>query len=421
MVLPILVEIANTSSTNAKVAILQREKDNDGLKKVIVATLNPFINYYIKKIPEYSRTHPPIFLGDAMKRLHDFTLRKVTGNAAIDLLKTLLCGMHEYDAEVFTRIIERDLKCGVGSTLVNKVWPGLIPTFEVMLCHKDISGIKYPAFAQCKADGARCHLYWDGSNATAFARSGKQFELHGMLNESAAAMMEAGQTWDGELLVVDEYGNVLDRKTGNGILNKANKGTISPEEANRIIFVPWDIVDQTGTIEYKDRWNTISDVFVLNGYFAPKFRQIETRVVENEEEAQIFFEEMLAKGQEGAVLKNFNNVWQGKRVKSCGKMKAEETADLRVVGWVPGTGKYEGMIGALIVETECGKLRCNVGTGFSDDDRKKPPEYYLGAIVEVMYNQVITSKGKDTASLFLPRLMQVRFDKDVANTLGELK
>jgi len=67
-------------------------------------------------------------------------------------------------------------------------------------------------------------------------------------------------------------------------------------------------------------------------------------------------------------------------------------------------------------------LRVNVGTGLSDEERQNFwVDGLQGKIVEVAYNEKITSKGKDTASLFLPRFMGIRLDKNVANTLGELK
>ena len=422
MIYQILEKLASDNSRIFKESILEEHRNNDVLKRVIDLALNPFTQFYQKKIPSYMQDEPMFSIEEAMNRLYPLQSRMVTGNAAIDHLRETLSGCNEDDAKVIERIIEKDLQCGVSVATVNKIWPGLIPTFDVMLCHKDISHIKYPAYAQCKADGARCHLYWDGSNATAFSRSGKQFELHGELNQSAQYMMEPGETFDGELLVVDSNGNVLDRKTGNGILNKANKGTISQEEASRIIFVPWDIVDQTGTIPYNERWKELSTRFELIGTVNNKFREIETRIVNNVEEAQEFFGEMIAKGQEGAVLKNIDNVWEGKRVKSCGKMKSEEEADLIVVGWEEGTGKNVGRLGNLICETADGKLRVSVGTGFSDNQRECfVPENTIGTIVTVRYNQRIKSKTDKLESLFLPRFVEFREDKDVANTIEELK
>jgi hypothetical protein len=44
-------------------------------------------------------------------------------------------------------------------------------------------------------------------------------------------------------------------------------------------------------------------------------------------------------------------------------------------------------------------------------------EAILGKIAAVKYNEVITSKGKDTKSLFLPVFLEIREDKDTADIL----
>lgn len=115
----------------------------------------------------------------------------MTGNAAINTLGWILTNCSVEDAEVIARIVDRDLRCGASESTPNKVWPGIVPTFDVMLSHKDISGTKYPAYAQMKMDGARCHLYFDGVNCTAFTRSGKEIMLMGKFDATAAHMMDA--------------------------------------------------------------------------------------------------------------------------------------------------------------------------------------------------------------------------------------
>jgi hypothetical protein len=424
-ILKILNELAATSSRNDKINILKREVDNEVLKQVFFTTLNPYSQFYLRQIPGYGiETKPIMSLTEAIDKLSKISNREVTGHAAIDYLSNILSSVKREDAAVIELIIKRDLDVGAQTNTVNKIWPGLIPTFEVMLCSKDMDYIVYPALAELKCDGARCHLNWDGTKATAMSRSGKEFQLLGALDHTASLFMEPGQTWDGELLVVNDDLSIADRSTGNGILNKANKGTISKDEAARIIFCPWDIVDQTGTIDLIDRHNKIKAAFELVGSFSPmlRFRQVESRIVNSAEEAQEFFAEMLAKKEEGAIIKNLKSKWVPKRSKDLVKLKAEEVADLVVVDWAEGTGKYTGMMGALVCQTSDGLLEVSVGSGFTDEQRKTlKKDDVVGRVLEVMYNAVIQSKGRDVKSLFLPRALEFRFDKDVANTLDELK
>lgn len=420
-ILKILNELAATTSTNEKVAIIEREKDNELLKRVFQAAYNPMITYGIKQIPEYKYSEGmPYSLSSALDFLKFLSSREYTGNLAINALSTQLGYLGKDDAVVLERIIQRDLRCGTSDSLASRVWVGFVPTFDVMLAHKDISGIKYPAYAQIKSDGARAHVYFDGTRAIAVSRNGKPIELHGVLDEDMLRVCDAGDTLDGELVCFKD-GKPLDRKTSNGIVNKAVKGTISKEEATLIHLMCWDKVDFTSTITYDHRIHELG-ARCSRLPADSKIKLLATHVVNNEDEVHTFFEECIAAGEEGCMVKNMKSRWVPKRSKEIGKVKAEEVADLKVVAIEQGTNKYAGKMGALVCETSDGLLRVNVGTGFSDDDREV---YYdnsiLDKIIEVKYNQLITSKSKDKASLFLPRFVSVRVDKDVANSLGELK
>jgi ATP-dependent DNA ligase len=270
-------------------------------------------------------------------------------------------------------------------------------------------------------DGARCHLHFDGKEATAYARSGKIFKLQGALNEGALLHMKEGETFDGELLFLNEDGTIMDRKSSNGIANKALKGTVSENEASRVIFVAWDIVDFTSKISYKDRFKTLYDRFfdALSLGLTCNFRLVRSIIVENQEEAYEFYKKQRADKQEGAILKNLNAKWEPKRTKDQGKMKAEEEADLKIVGWEYGTGKNSERMGNIVCSTADHKLIVNVGTGFSDEERDQ--EWPIGSIVTVRYNEVIKDRNSATYSLFLPRFIERRFDKKVANKFEELK
>lgn len=419
-ILGILNELASDNSRTRKEAILKREEHNSDLKKVFVAALNPYINYFIKKIDHTPVCSNSINIGYALLELDKLSTRKVTGNAAKAHLNYILGACSQDDAEVIRRVVVRDLRCGVDIATVNKIWPALIPTFDVMLAGTDRSKIRFPAYAQIKMDGVRCHIYFDGEQAKVFSRNGKLIDHKGKLDASAKALMVAGQTWDGELVCVNQDHTFMPRKTSNGIINKAIKGTISEDEADTIVFTTWDVVDFTSTIPYEKRIRQLEDSFKLNGGFAPKFRLIKNRLVSNMQQAEEVFKEALLAGEEGIILKNTQSVWQPKRVKDLCKFKAEQEADLRVIGWEYGTGKNANRLGNLIVSTDDGLLKVSVGTGFSDAQREEyTKECVLGKIAVVKYNMKIQDEF-GAWSLFLPRFVEFRFDKDEANTLGEI-
>ena len=103
------------------------------------------------------------------------------------------------------------------------------------------------------------------------------------------------------------------------------------------------------------------------------------------------------------------------------KFKAENTADLIIVDVTEGAGRLMGKLGAFLCQTSDGLLEVSVGTGFSDDEREKYfSKNYIGAVIEVTYNEQIESKGKKLPSLFLPVYQSMRPDKSEANTMEEL-
>jgi ATP-dependent DNA ligase len=153
-----------------------------------------------------------------------------------------------------------------------------------------------------------------------------------------------------------------------------------------------------------------------------KISHVETFEVRTEEEAREHFERYLAEGQEGIILKNGWGLWEDKRTKSQIKFKGELESDLLCVDWQEGTGKNLGRLGALVLESSDGVVKVNVGTGFSDEHRDKyTRENTVGKIVAVRYNARIQDKKTGQHSLFLPVFIELRTDKDVADSSTDIK
>jgi DNA ligase-1 len=182
-----------------------------------------------------------------------------------------------------------------------------------------------------------------------------------------------------------------------------------------VTFMCWDNVDFSSTKPYADRFVNVKKTDTDN------IRFVDTFIVNDEDEANEFYSTCISEGHEGAVLKNINSLWVPKRSKDLGKMKAVEEADLIVVGYVGGKGKYVGMLGKLLCETSDGKVHVGVGSGWSDEERATLTEKNTkGRILTVLYNQKVSDKS-GTWSLFLPRKVEFRDDKDIANSFDELK
>lgn len=83
-------------------------------------------------------------------------------------------------------------------------------------------------------------------------------------------------------------------------------------------------------------------------------------------------------GGEGVMLHRGSSYYKAGRSDDLLKMKLHDDAEARVLAHLPGKGKHEGRLGALLVEMPNG-LRFRIGTGFSDAQRAEPPD--IGAWV----------------------------------------
>lgn len=432
----IIAMLENTNSKNEKIEILKKHANNGELIKTLKAALDPHVQFYVFQIPEYQHDTlaeqiPSVTV--ALKQLKRLTTRAVTGNAARELLAKVLSTCPPDVADVVTRVVQKDLRCGVGAKLVNKAIPGLIPEFPCMLCmpysEKNLERIHFPAIVQTKMDGARTSLVCVDGTVHAFTRNGKAIELHGVLDDEVRTLLSAtgGKNYvlDGELLVLDNKGKILPRKKGNGIVNKAVKGTIARQEAENFVFVVWDIIPHAdwtngkSLVPYRDRFEFL--VKEIRKHDLEKIMLVKSQYVNSREEALQFYLRQITAGEEGAIIKNVDAGWVNKRSPDQVKMKVEEEVDLRVVAINEGTGKNVGKLGALTVETSDSVLRVNVGSGFSDAQRKEFfTEDLIGKIVTVKANGVITSESKKEYSLFLPTFVELREDKNEAESFFDV-
>ena len=428
--LDILNELAATASRNEKKLILGRYGMNDDLKTFFKLSLDPFINFYIKKIPKYLYDpESKLELRYAMEMLGELSSRRKTGTAAILYLTGILNSLTEDDGEIIKRIIAKDPKCGVAESTVNEIWPDLIPTFPVMKAspydEKTIKNITFPAYSQTKIDGSRCQAVIEDGKVVMYSSNGRPFDLHDMFDAGLMEDFGDNVVLDGELVVVEQAtGKLMDRKKGNGLINKAVKGTMSYEEAKMVHFILFDLIPledwKSGDcpLFYENRFKRL--VLAEAGRHH-NFSIVETKIVKSEKDAYDHFKEQYAKGEEGTILKDKRNIWEGKRSKTQLKFKGILTCDLLVIDVQEGTGKYEGQVGALVCRSGDNLLEVNVGTGLSDEHRKQAFDYWIGQIVEVAYNEKIMAKSKDAKmSLFLPRYLSRRFDKDNADTLENI-
>ena len=423
----IFEKLADTSSRLEKEAILKKNSTNDVFKRAIFLALDPYTQFYIRKIPKYTpNSKKGIDLKFALDTLNDLSSRRITGNAAIDFLRDTLEALNIEDAKVLERVIEKDLRCGVSEATVNKIWKNLVPTYPCMLASgyedKLVNKIQFPAIAQLKLDGMRFNAIVKNGAVEFRSRNGKLLNLLGHLEDEFLKLAGNDKVViDGELCVVDpEEGGFLPRQIGNGILSKAQKGTLTDGDAKMIHATVWDWIPLEAfqnpgkcQMQYRSRFNSLKSTLEQSKY--KRIHLVEYRMVNSIDEAKEYFTEMLENGQEGIILKDMSAIWEDKRAKHQIKFKGELECDLMCVDWVVGTGKNAGRLGALVLESADGKIKVNVGTGFTDRHRDTIGRDVIGKVIAIKYNGRIVDQRSGVSSLFLPVFIEVRDDKTTAD------
>ena len=82
-------------------------------------------------------------------------------------------------------------------------------------------------------------------------------------------------------------------------------------------------------------------------------------------------------GAEGLMLHRGSSLYKGVRSDDLLKVKTHDDEEAKVIGHIPGKGKYAGQLGALLVEMPAkdgaAARRFKLGTGFNNAQRQNPP------------------------------------------------
>lgn len=440
-IINILDELAGTSSRIEKEVIIKEHSGNRLLTKTFVSALDERNRYFFKELPEYEDFSDVYDESDyfglehCIDMLAPLTNREVTGDAAKLYLANLLSTCRPTDVEVLKRVVLHDLKCGVSLKTVNKALGyELVYDHPYMRCSsfsmKNLSKITFPAYSQIKADGAYTDIICEDGTVRFVSRSGIEYGFTD--TELTNYFSQCGGVFQGELLVLDENGEILPRKTGNGLLNS------DENLEGRIVVVVWNHVTvaefeaKVSDTEYQHTWAVLSG---LANEFPERVRLCETKLVNSMDEAVRHFSSALQRGEEGTILKDFGLVWKYHTSTLAVKLKVEFDCELEIIDKTPGEGKHAETFGSLTCGSSDRKLLVNV-SGMPDALRKEIHENWdawVGKIITVRSNDIIDSEDKDVMSLFLPRyihderkakemeIVEVRNDRTEADSLERVK
>ena len=383
------MQLYRTSSTTSRIKKLQVIADSAGIwREVFLSALyyayDPYKRYHVTR--GTVRGSGTDILGvDQFVLLDKLSMREISGNAAPYAVSQVCQKLTPVSAEMFKRILLKDLRIGLGAASINKAFPGLVPEHKVMLAKPlEWHRVKYPCISTVKLDGVRA-IYRDG---VFYTRNGKI--LHGL--EALAGRLSGAPVLDGELVCPG-----LDFQTSSGSLRSFAE---TPNAQFHIIDAPehpsHSFIERMSDI--KPWVNPEGPVLRVNWIGVHNMRQIERH-----------YQACLDAGYEGVVVKPMEYEYVNKRSFDWMKLKAINTVDARIVDIFEGTGKYSSSAGGVIIQMPDSEVLVRVGSGFSDEQRDEiyaDPDMFIGRMIEVKYHEV-TPDG----SLRHPRFYRWRDDK----------
>jgi ATP-dependent DNA ligase len=196
----------------------------------------------------------------------------------------------------------------------------------------------------------------------------------------------------------------------NGVLNRKS------EEASDVVLNLHDAIFlDRPELAFKERYKYANIAYgMLKVWLGHWVELIPILAVTSDEELIYkYFNSILELGGEGVILKNWEaGYFFGKRNANMMKIKEEVTKDLAVVGMIEGEGKYQGTLGALVVQSRDGtKHQVSGMTDYERDLWWNNRESIIGKVAEIR-----AMKELPDGTLREGRFKCIRYDKH----LGEI-
>jgi DNA ligase-1 len=413
----IIQELESDNSSLFKQSVLEQHIGAFGNKEFVEGLqlcLDPLVTFGVKKVPITSTMGAGVSWHDFKLLANELINRGLTGYAARDAIQTMADNstIDQWN-DWYRRILIKDLRCGTGAKLFNKVQKDTIPLFGCMLAH---DGAKHPkkiageCFIEYKYDGVRVIAIVQNGDATLYSRNGKLLENFPHINEALSKPEFEGLVFDGEVMSEDfqTLMKQVHRKEG-----------AQTEDSYLAVFDMLTLAEfNAGGTEHGAMFRR-QRILDLSGLFNYRIQLVDATVMDlDTDEGQATFKAMnkkaLDEGYEGLMIKPINADYKCKRSHAWLKIKPFIEVTLEVVGVEEGTGKNEGMLGALVVAgNDDGKdFHLNVGSGLTDDMRKDVwavKDAVIGQLVEIRADAATQSQDADDVwSLRFPRFKTFR-------------
>lgn len=415
-----------TSTTEKKDMLLRAGHGLPEFKEMLVYALDPYKKYYLKQLP----SSPAFALSATWETVKAFLDKASTGNLrGSDLImqyNEVAARMRFDDRMTFTRVVLKDLRCGVGATLVNQVFPGLIPEFGVMLAQplleKHIPKLQQssqlgPISVQPKENGDRVVVLCPQDGPTeVLSRTG--ITLHNYNNIGTAlkfiqaSSKYGGLAFDGEVIAGDFF------KTRSVKRNKGNEAADAKFHMFEAIHLDqWSAQE---TENFSARLKLANELTRLSGWrLSPNLVQVKTWKLRPEQitwEFLIKMRDWLIRkhGKEGLIVRP-DVPYNFKTRSSLFKLKDMDTMDCTIEEILLGDEghKHAHHAGRVLVRLDDNETLCKAGLKMTEEQRDEmwsDRAQLVGRTCEVAYQELTRNKD-GVPKLQFPVFLRMRDDK----------
>lgn len=227
-----------------------------------------------------------------------------------------------------------------------------------------------------KLDGVRA--YWDGKQL--ISRGGTIIAAPDWFTEGFPAQPLDGELW-------------FARQQFETILSIVSKQQPVNSEWQQLRYYIFELPGATGT--FTERVDAMQALVQQQN--SPYLQAVKQFRVADRTELFALLQQLEQAGAEGLMLHYQDALYSTGRSSNLLKLKSYQDTEATVIGYRPGKGKYQGMVGALIVRTPEG-LEFAIGSGLTDALRQTPPA--IGTEITYRYNGY-TSNGIPRFARFL--------------------
>ncbi|MFN6970902.1 MAG: DNA ligase [Rheinheimera sp.] len=227
-----------------------------------------------------------------------------------------------------------------------------------------------------KLDGVRA--YWDGQQL--ISRGGERIAAPAWFTKDFPKTALDGELW-------------LGRNQFAATFSIVSKLQPIDREWQQIQYFIFELPNAPGS--FTERISAMQSL--IQQYQSPYLKLVPQFRIASKDKLLLKLQQLEQQGAEGLMLHHQDALYTTGRSSHLLKLKSFQDTEAEVIGYRPGKGKYQGMVGALVVKTQDGKTFA-IGSGLTDALREHPPA--IGSIVTYRYNGY-TNKGIPRFARFL--------------------